>query len=240
MLFVGIFLVSAIDSSYIYEQNTSIDLKVPCINNDNSLCVDSTNCTITILHPNNTILIDGANMTYNTNYFNYTVDGSETNDLGDYVTSVSCIGTTNGFTSFYFKVTPNGEELTTGTSLFYLGTFLVLGLLLGILIKNFVDNNNIKVKFALLQFSYLTSIGISFIAWDLTKNFLWNAPFITSFFRILWWVLISGFFPFLILSCIWLIYMLISIKEIQSMVERGIPETEALNRRGGLFFKNGK
>jgi len=101
---------STVESSYIFKRGDNIDLKVSCIDTDNSLCAVQIPCYITVISPNTTTIINGAYMTHNENYYNYTLSGDKTQQLGNYANTVFCSGGSNGFSSFNFEVTATGHN----------------------------------------------------------------------------------------------------------------------------------
>lgn len=124
ILFTLILLVSPIlvnaDSDLIYPQSSIIDLKIACVFEDVAYCDNQASCNITINYPNGTNLINNDVMTYNEAYFNYTLAESQTNVLGVYPTSLICEDKgAVGYTSFTFKITPEGFESTESRSLIF-------------------------------------------------------------------------------------------------------------------------
>jgi len=130
-----IFLMATIPmvSAEVYQQDEIIDLKIPCFNNDYSSCDSSTNCTITILYPNATIFVY-QNMTYNTNYYNYTIQGNAS-ALGTYTGTMACDGADeDGFYNFDFLITATGNEFSLQHGLLILGQIIFLIFLICIFI----------------------------------------------------------------------------------------------------------
>lgn len=131
VLLAEICLASA-EPSYIFRQNTLIDLKVPCYAENYSLCTSTTTCNITIFLPvNNSALVNNQQMTWNDAYFNYTLLKNKTLILGEYSSSVNCFGAYYGFSTFNFKITPDGTEPTTAQG------WVSIGILLSIILLTF-------------------------------------------------------------------------------------------------------
>jgi hypothetical protein len=221
MVILTIATVQATEESFIFEEGELVDIKVPCIENDYSLCSSSTNCTITIFYPDSSVLIDGENMTHNTNYFNYTITGDNLTQLGEYSSSVSCVGSDNGFTTFMFLVTPNGEEPTTGRAVFYGILFTSLMIFLVVAVSQLGKKEGYGWTVGLISFSYIMLVGILFVGWQIAENFLTSIPFISSILYIFWLISMIAFFPFIII---------LSFKLFLSMTEEGI--TKDLMKKG--------
>ena len=239
LILLGIFLiniVSAAEPSYIFKQNDEVDLKVSCYETDFSFCESSTTCNITILYPDNSLLIDNNEMTNNVNYFNITIPENQINVLGEYSAAASCVGTYNGFSTFNFEVTPTGTKPTTAKSLFYVISIIVSIMFLficlflawsidgenkfemgGILEVNF--NKYIKIGLAFL--SYLFLILTTFFAWQISYKFL-DFDFVSSLFKTiftaLWYLLIPFFLGFMTI----LLIKAIADIELHNMKIRGL------------------
>lgn len=97
------------ESSYIFKQSTDIDLKISCFDLNNTYCNAGTNCNLTILNPNSNSLINNQQMTYNTAFYNYTLNTTQTSYLGEYPVIILCSGISSGFSSFNFQVTYTGK-----------------------------------------------------------------------------------------------------------------------------------
>jgi len=109
MILFSITFVSAEDPAYTFRQYETVDLKISCLDVDKSVCGSNIGCNITILYPDHTVLVDGNEMTYNANYYNYTLVPSNTSVLGIYSASVSCVGVFHGFTPFLYEITTTGR-----------------------------------------------------------------------------------------------------------------------------------
>jgi len=218
---IAILSVGAVESSFTYKQKERIDLIIPCISDDYSFCDSATNCTITVVSPDSTLVIDGQNMTYSVNYFNYTLERNETVWVGEYATSVSCCGTAgNGFTSFNFKVTPSGTDLSTGQSFIYI-FFLMVSIILMVLCIAGSAKINGQNEFHMGQlvsvnFNKYIKIGLGFLAylflvitfhllWQISSKFLWldiATGLFENIYLALWILLLPVFIAFVAVSII--------------------------------------
>lgn len=97
------------ESTLFYKVNSEVDLKIPCVKNDNSQCSASAVCNITISYPNNTIYVNNEVMTNSNVYFNYTLTNANTS--GEYPTVIYCVdGTDYGYSFFSFKLNQSGDN----------------------------------------------------------------------------------------------------------------------------------
>lgn len=228
ILIVSIFLVPLIyadeTSSYLgtIKQNSCIEIP--------QVCASCSYIYLNIQYPNKTMAETNKVMNYKgsglwTYYF------CNTSELGRY--DVTGIGDVDGIVSnfvMWFEVTPNGEEVNVGKAIFYIGLFGVLIVFLGLSLVGFVKFDHLLAKVGLFGLSYLLLMAITFVGWNMASDFLTSAPFIASMLRILFFVLIVGFFPLILGSFAYYLIMITKIKEIERLMEKGIPYDEAERR----------
>lgn len=230
-------VASALETSYIFEQDEIVDLKVPCLDINDFPCTSSITCNITIQYPNSENLVNNEVMTYNPSYFNYSIN--DTLNLGYYSTSVFCYGTNNGFSHFQFEITPSGSVPTTSQGIMY-AFLLVVGILLMVLCiygaATMDDRNEFTLRGTLLKvnfnkywkqglyfLAYLCLIFIAFISWQISAKFLWHDFTTTIFYTthlVLWIALLPLFIVFVIISLIkWMADL-----ELMNLAKRNLPK----------------
>ena len=159
LLLIGLYPVNAlIEADYNFNINQDADIKVACFDADNSLCTNATSCYITINYPDNSNLIAGGSMGFETNYYDYVVNSSLLNQKGEYRTTINCVGAYNGHTSFIFNVAGNslfGFNLKNQSNVILL--FVMVLLYLGLMIIGFTFRN---VGFASFGFFIGIIIGL--------------------------------------------------------------------------------
>lgn len=124
-----------------------------------------------------------------------------------------------------------GDQITTGGAILNIGLLIVLTIFFIACIIGLKFSNKLWASIGLLGFAYLILMTIFFVAWAITDNFLETDTFLEGFFSIGFYVLTIAFFPFIFGLIIWGIYMMITIKEIRTMIDKGIPEEEAYERK---------
>jgi hypothetical protein len=111
IIIITLVLLSSIalaDPQFYYKKDSSVDLKVPCIN-DGAACSDAATCNVTINYPNSTSFVDNQLMTNGGTYHNYTL--SDTSVTGEYACTVFCDdGGTTGYSTFSFVINASGNE----------------------------------------------------------------------------------------------------------------------------------
>jgi len=143
-LMLGIFLItlaSATPSFYV-TQYEPYDITFSCTDDSQPLgfCSATTNCNITIIYPNSTIMVNNQNTTNLLNgKFNYSITSAQTNVNGEYIVRVGCSGNgLNNSADFTYEVNPTGREgksFLLNPILIFLTIFAFIFLGLGIILK---------------------------------------------------------------------------------------------------------
>jgi hypothetical protein len=97
------------------------------------------------------------------------------------------------------------------------------------------ESENLLVRVGSFGVSYILLVGITFIGWNMAKDFLTSAPMISEILRILFFVFMIGAFPILIGAFAWYVIMLFKIKEIDRLMTKGVSYKEAERRQGAKY-----
>ena len=206
-----------------------------CVN----LIQTCSNCTYSnitnVIYPNSSIALSDVEMSKSGTYYYQSYCDTSLN--GIYI--VTGFGDPDGTVevwSYDFTITPNGEEVTVGKAIFYVGLLFVLLFFLALCVLSFANFDNLLNRVGMIGLGYLLLISITFIGWNMAGDFLTSSPFLVEMLRILFWILIVGLFPLVIGGFAWYFIMLFKIKEIERLMDRGIDRDEA-ERRGGRKYK---
>lgn len=123
-LLVGVFLISfasaQIQSLGTFKLEQDINLIQTC-----------DNCTFnnitSVLYPNSTQTIGESEMTKTGTIYNFTLSSDRVTEIGTYI--VNGFGDLDGIDtvwSYTFKITPNGQDFTTGKAISYIGFIVIL------------------------------------------------------------------------------------------------------------------
>ena len=155
-------MVLAADYSYLFQQDKETNLKIFCVDDNNVLCDATVGCNLTILYPNNSILIDNEIMTHNANYFNYSLTTEQMNTIGEYSVSVACANSYAGFSTFTYLITPSGEPFTPEKSYLLFGILLSIFLFICLL---FYISSKMAESRDLPLTIFFSVLGYIFIIW---------------------------------------------------------------------------
>jgi len=109
LLFIPV-VNAEVDIEYYFKINEQAEMKVTCFDTDSTLCTNTTNCYITVHNPNGLNIVNKQAMTFGAAYYSYNISSALLTKKGEYPTTVNCEGDYNGYTSFLFGVTSNGER----------------------------------------------------------------------------------------------------------------------------------
>jgi len=226
-----VLLVTAfVVSQPIYEQGSEVTLSVPCYI-QGAVCGVSATCYATVINPDDAVLYNEESMVKNGAVFELDLNSTDTAENGEYRLSVSCSqGGRSASKDLVFFVTPNGEELTAGKGISYGGMLIVMLIFFGICLYGGYVAESVVGKSAFFLVSYLFLIGISFVAWNLSLDYFTSAPFITSFFHIMWLFLMYALFPVILVLTFYTLWMMKQIDAIQNMIDKGMEYDEAYER----------
>lgn len=149
--------------------NQDIDIRIPCFDNNNSICTSGDNCQISVQYPNGTIFIKNDSMNYDTGYFNKSILATRNREIGEHPVIVSCQGDANSFTRFYYivnlhgKAEPSGALMAIAMILFIIlfsGFIIYLFVVIGHFATMDVDVMDVAFSFC-LYFAILTMYGLN-------------------------------------------------------------------------------
>jgi hypothetical protein len=222
-------------------QNVNFTLHIYLSNRSNSLILLNTDvsCYLRLFNSSGLSTYDSGIMTKTLgNRHTLFITSGNFSDLGVHAFFIWCNSSNfGGEASGVFQVTPNGEEATTGKAVFYIGLLFVLLFFLAISIYFFSDSENLLVRVGSIGFAYLLLISITFIAWNMAKDFLTSSPFLIQMMYIVFFVLMVGVIPLIIGMFAYYLIMITKIGEIQRLMDKGMSYGDADRRIGGK--KNG-
>ncbi len=109
--FMFLLLGSFVIAEQVFQQDTIVDLKVPCVNN-NTYCSDASVCNITIYDSEQNVVINNQVMQNQTAYHNYTLNITNTANNGEFTRNVLCFDNgIRGYSSDTYLITPTGKAL---------------------------------------------------------------------------------------------------------------------------------
>lgn len=210
LLIITISLSSAIDT---YSQNSDVDLKHPV--RLNGAVSSGINCNISVYKPDNTVLIDFKPMTDNGDYFNYTLNSTQTATKGVYNYDITCIGAGENQTdSFDFLINLGGVEPSDSRTHAQTRNILVFfGLAIIFFISIFFARSfPVKLTFFLLVVWFLL-IGINFIYIAIGDEVL--NPSVENFFSFfLTLSFYANYFIFISIFILWMITLFVNVLQV--------------------------
>lgn len=208
MLAISVVSVLAIEPSYIFKQGVDINLKIFCFNETNSICDSTTLCNITILKPDNSVLVSNEQMSYNESFFNKTLTPAQTDILGEYTAMVNCLGTSVGYSTFIYKITYDGKDRTKEIFPIVIIISLLFIAGLGAFFTYYLDN---ELKFFCLLGTLLSGVFIMYTVASLAEA----SGVLESVVHLLWFAYSISLvlFFFIVLYVFWKLLTALRIKK---------------------------
>ena len=145
------------DIRFYAKQNENLSVKDIC-SFQGILCDNTFGCNFTIIYPNMTYLISQGIGTKIGDYWNYTLNETQTSTLGIYETNVYCYNGSNGGQDiFYYQITKDGNSPPSGT----FGIVLIIAIL-GIISLFGYLALTLPDKFYFVKFLFLLMVFILF------------------------------------------------------------------------------
>lgn len=209
-IFLLVFLLTTVLAVQTFKQNDEVDLKVP-VRLDGAVA-SGINCNISVYYPNSTVLIDYLKMTDNGDYFNYTLNTSQTRIKGEYTYCITCTNNVLNDTecdTFLINlggVEPSQQrtETQTRTILIFFGLAVMLFISLF-----FVVSFPVKLTLFLLMCWFLL-MGINFSYLALGDEIV--NPTLENFFSFfLTLSFYANYFIFLTIIILWIITLITNV-----------------------------
>ena len=148
------------------KQGEKVDLRVPVRINGG---LGAVNCNITVIDPNNTIIVDFLEMTDQISYQNYTLNSTQTSVKGTYNYCVTCssAGGLNQTKCFDFFVNPSGIEPTQQrTDSITRSVYFLFGIAIIMFLAFFFATQSVPVKWTVF------AIGVVFFVMGINTIFI--------------------------------------------------------------------
>jgi len=200
LIFLTLIPLANAATSYYFKQNSLVNLKIFCFDDNDYYCDNSVLCSITILYPNSSVLVDNQAMNYNPSYYDYNISSDYTDTLGEYSTSVLCNSTNlTDYAIFTFTITPNGEPMEMASSILHIGIFaifIIIGFILAYLSISF-SPDHVFLKFLFLVMAFIFIIVPANLARSIIPS-ISAISALTILYNISVWALILFFMYYLI------------------------------------------
>ena len=224
------------DSAIQTGQNHSFELHV--FNVSNGMPITSgIACYMHLYHNTGKHLYEGMDATPD-HMFDYSFDLLSGNftSRGEYEAKFQCNSTTlGGESQLYFIVNDYGEELTTAHSFKFNASMFFMMILFIMAIIGIFGVENIIGKFACYWVAHLLFIVGTFSMWQFNMGYTSQFIGMASMWKILFYVSVTALFPLMILSIAGIILYYAMEKNVQRLIDKGMPEAEAYRRQGRKY-----
>lgn len=238
-LIIFILLIGLGSANDYKKQNSWFNITDTCTLDNGLICDSSFNCNFTVTYKlDDSILLNNKQASKDNLIFYYTLNDSYTSKNGDYQVDINCYNNSVGGKDVkYFTINPSGEEPTIPKVFLYISLLFVLLVIFGVIMWAHMKDTGQVWKVWWFSIMWLWIIAVSFISFNIARDFITSNGFIQSFFYLIWLVTIISF-PFYIIFCIgYTFYFIYEQKAVQDLIQRGFSQEDAqqvVNERRGI------
>lgn len=217
----------------ILKQNQEYQINFFVYNSSNGVPMDNTSitCNVFVASNNGSVLFFAEADYFADGHWGEDIPGETFAEVGYYGYGISCQdGDLGGALSGLFQVTPTGSSSENNTSSIYITFLFILLIFFVMTLVSFTTFDNLLNKVSMIGIGYFLLIAITFIGFNMARDFTTTAPFIAEFLYLIWLLLMFLAFPLLLGAFAWYLLMLFRIKEINDLIEKGLPEYDAMAR----------
>lgn len=231
ILLLAILLIFPLVSAAEYKavQNQAYNITVPCELNG-WFCGSSTVCNASLQYQKTSAyIINNQKVNVSGSYVIIPLNITQTAVAGEYIGDVKCNNPTTGLnasTSFTLLVNQSGEELSISNALLYIGLLAILLLVLVFAVNGFSEANY-GWKLARIAAVYFIALAGTFVIWSLVNGFLTTVPFLERMLYIIWYTLMWGIIPFILVLIVMFFNSLLKTTEVNTLIKRGHSQEEA-------------
>lgn len=225
--FILLPMVTAADSSFIFEQNKPAGISVPVHNNDLSSC-DTCSCYLTVKAPNGSVILSEQPMAIDGGYAKHTLSENYTAELGTHECRIKCSnGADNGFTTFSFEVTPSGSKIDSGQGFTSLGLIIaaLAGAFLFMLFSfKFSESDSLfPISLMFMILSILLAVYSIYLGYIYSEAILYTIPVAkgqSAIFQGVLWSMVTLIF----IGMVWLTVKIIKMYNIKKLKKQYGPD----------------
>lgn len=184
------------DDTFTYRKGVPVDLKFPCLNNEN-YCSNAAICTLSVINPDSKMVIDNRTMTVSNGFSNYSIPPTNVSSIGIYKGSVVC--NDNGeYGNSQFSLLITDENTTyNNTLVIVIGLGIVIFLLLYMAFNlEIAEHPVLRAFFMVMAVSMLVLIP---------KSIIWGQNTLTTFVRATQFIF-TAFWVYVFIYIIYIIF----------------------------------
>lgn len=173
------------DSIQVFEQHKPANIRMVCESEvDGGVCDSNTICNMTLFYPNGSSFLSSKTMTFNTQYYNYTLSSAQTSLTGEYKLIASCKSAIGSgvIPEARIVITKDGSTSGLASENWKIALIIILVVMSGVfaLVGTATNSEKGLIKSALYMTSLLSiliavNMGIQFAVGDQTSKLMTTA-----------------------------------------------------------------
>ncbi len=147
------------DIRFYHQINTNLSIFEKC-RVEGAICGTDFFCNITVLSPNQILIVDNQLMTRGDIYYNYSLNTTQSPMNGPYETTVDCNNVTSaGTNTFFYEVTPNGSQpMETSQGIIVFIAIILISLISLLCVYLSIKINNGWASLAFISFAVILMV----------------------------------------------------------------------------------
>jgi len=222
-----------------YKEASEVHLNFAVLNESHALLTnETTTCNLWVNYRNGTELVSNQELNFSNNYFQYTMNETQTRARGTYSYFIYCNDSVNGggLVSF-FKINGNGEEINSEIISIYIVLMGFLFIVLGFCVLGAINYSGILGKFAFIVLGWFALVSFVTTFWIFLDSYLINFIFFANIFKMFTYIL-WGLTPIFVILCVVFIFLYaLSSRAFYDLVNSGLDVKDILDREGNAFFR---
>ena len=223
-------------SAIIYGQDHEFEVHVFNISNGMPITSGIT-CYMHLYHETGKHIYEGVDDTAGHIFdYSFNLNGTNFTSLGEYQAKFQCNSSSlGGGTEFFFIVNNYGEELSTAHSIKFNSAMFFMMILFIMAMMGIFGIENVIGKFACYWIAHILFVVGTFSMWQFNFGYATKFVGLAGTWKVLFYVGIFSMLPMMILSIAGLISYWAMDKNVQKLIDKGMPEGEAYRRQGRKF-----
>jgi len=199
---------------------------------------DQVNCSFGLIGKNGIPIYQVPDVTPTGYVFIVNVDGGNFSQLGSYHQGINCQtddGSAGGVKTSSFEVNGYGEQLDTAHSIKFNSAMLFMMILFLLALAGIFGFENITGKFACYWIAHILFVVGTFSMWQFNMGYTTTFTGMAGVWKVMFYVSTIAMLPMMIMSIAMMIVYYTTGKEVQRLIDKGMPEAEAYRRQGGKY-----
>jgi len=213
------------------------EFEVHVFNISNGMPVTSgISCYMHLYQEDGNHIYEGVDHTVNHDFdYAFDLDGGNFTERGEYQAKFQCNSSEGGAVEMFFIVNDIGEELGTAHSIKFNSAMAFMMILFLMCFGGIITIPNYTGKLATYFLAHILFIAGTFSMWQFNQGYTTHFVALAGVWRVMFYFSTIALFPAIIMAVAGMIVYFTTGKEVQRLIDKGMPEAEAHRRQGRKY-----